>query len=516
MNYFSELKRRNVFKVAIAYLMLSWLILQIVDVLTPALFLPEMLMRIVFVVLAMVFPVILIITWAFELTPDGFKKTLEVEADESILKTTGQKINYAIIGFLILVIGFQFWMNVDSANTDHENTIAVMPFTDMSADQSQEYFGDGIAEEILNLLVPIDELDVTSRTSSFALKGQNLLAPEIATQLDVNYIVEGSIRRDGNNVRVTAQLIDVENDTHLWSETYDRELVSIFAIQDEISTAITNALQVELIGGEIVREVPTQNMDAYALYLQGHQLFIKRGYVELISAIELLEQAVTLDPEFAEAWADLGGSRALIPAFSAELMSDYASIAFEAVNMAISLEPSSGQAWAVKGYIHEQLFEWKLADVAHKHAVELNPSNETAWLWLAGHYLETGDLPNAEVAIRRAIEIAPNTSINNGFLGRILLAQGRIDEAKPVVELAINLGWGPSNDEKANIALLENDPELAIEAMTSFGNYNPTFNKDVPIKEAVEAYFNPVGRDQVIASLRELSANGMNIPRKLG
>ena len=277
MSLFTELKRRNIFKVAMAYLALGWVVVQVTDMAVPALNLPESLNSIVFYLGVIGFPFAMLFTWAFELTPDGIKKTAEVEEVESISATTGQKMNYAIIGLLIIAVGFLLYDRGAEQEpeeiilADIANTIAVLPFEDLSADGTQDYFGKGMAEEILNVLVSVDELDVASRTSAFALKDQNLLIPEIAERLNVNYIVEGSIRSDGDNVRITAQLIDVAAARHLWSDTYDRELTSIFAIQDEISVAIADALKVELIG-DALGDVPTQNMEAYGLFLQARRL----------------------------------------------------------------------------------------------------------------------------------------------------------------------------------------------------------------------------------------------------
>lgn len=514
MNYFSELKRRNVFKVAIAYLMLSWLILQIIDVLTPALFLPEMLMRVVFVVLAMVFPVILIITWAFELTPDGFKKTDEVDADESIRKTTGQKINYAIIGFLVLVIGFQFWMNTDTPDTERANTIAVMPFADMSPDGSQEYFGDGIAEEILNVLVGIDELTVTSRTSSFAFKDQNLLTPAIAEQLKVNYILQGSIRSTGDRVRVTAQLIDVDADSQMWSDTYDRDLTDIFAIQDEISRSIAEALRIELVGGTPLKIASTENMEAYELYLQGHELFLARDS-GLSQALELLERAVELDENFAEAWAELAfvifDGRLFDTDFEIER-----SLAIEAANRAISLDPNLSQAWAAKG----QIFLWQQqfldSEIALRRALELNPNNETARFYLGVVFQHVGSFDRAIEAMERAIELNPNTAVYYSALSNTIHMNGDIENALTVADKVYNeMEFDPPYAFGAILAVANNELERAIEELINFYEYEYNLSgEEIAAKLAiyVNAYFDPSTREEALEFLKNDIVDGNTVP----
>ncbi|MDO6446228.1 hypothetical protein Q4493_10640 [Colwellia sp. 1_MG-2023] len=248
MAFFKELKRRNVFKVASVYLVTSWLILQIVAVVSPYLHLPTMFGTITTVVLGIGFPVACIFAWAFELTPEGLKFTKDVEEDESIREITGSKINKWLAMAFTLAIAFIAYdkLFAPSDEVTKELSIAVLPFADMSPDNSQEYFGDGIAEEILNSLARINSLLVISRTSSFEFKNKNSDIRKIGETLGVNYVLEGSIRKDSEKLRVTAQLIEVVSGSHIWSETYDRTLDGIFAIQDELTFAITQALKLNL------------------------------------------------------------------------------------------------------------------------------------------------------------------------------------------------------------------------------------------------------------------------------
>jgi TolB-like protein len=247
MSFFQELKRRNVFRVAVAYIIVAWLLLQVGDTLGPALRLPEWFQSGVAYVLILGFPIAIIFAWAFELTPDGVKREKHVDRTESITHETGQKLNYTIIGLLIAALAY-FALDKFVFEHDHEviethagePSIAVLPFANMSDDASNEFFADGITEELLNLLAKIPELEVTSRTSAFQFKGKETDIPTVARLLGVDHVLEGSVRKSGMKVRITAQLIDADTDKHVWSETYDRELDDIFAIQDEIARKVVD------------------------------------------------------------------------------------------------------------------------------------------------------------------------------------------------------------------------------------------------------------------------------------
>lgn len=308
MTLFTELKRRNVFKVASVYLVTCWIILQIVAVISPALHLPTLFSTITTVILAIAFPFVCIFAWAFELTPQGLKRTHEVDINESIREQTGSKINYILAAALALALAFISYQNwfVTSADESLERSIAVLPFEDMSRDNSQGYFGDGIAEEILNSLARLNQLVVISRTSSFNFKGSNTDIRKIGELLNVNYVLEGSVRKDKDKVRITAQLIEVATGAHIWSQTYDRELTSIFALQDELTFAITQALKLNLLPEQVEHEAGmTSNPDAYELFIQGRELAYQRTSESIEQAADLLQQAIKLDPQFYLAKAQL-------------------------------------------------------------------------------------------------------------------------------------------------------------------------------------------------------------------
>lgn len=407
-------------------------------------------------------------------------------------------------------------VKMDASLSTTPYTIAVLPFEDMSVDGDQEYFGRGVAEEILNVLTGIKDLDVMSRTTAFSIKGQNLSIPQISEKLGVKYIVEGSVRKSGNRIRITAQLINAETDVHIWSENYDRELVDIFAIQDEIGLAIADVLQIELAGGEFGREAPTQNMEAYALYLQGHQLFLDRGAGvdpsragNLRRGIALLERAVALDPNFAEAWADVASSNIVLPTY---LDDDYsvdvvAPSVIDAANRAISLNPELSQAWAVKGFIQLNQFQFQDAELALTRAVELNPKNDTAWLWLALHFATVGNHTKAYDAVREAIEISPDVTINYGVLGMVLHGRGDIIDAIGVLDQAIKeRGFEAGRADRALLGIWENDMERAREEIAVFSKRYKQSGGEALNEEMnayMNAYIDPSLRDAAYATLEK-------------
>jgi len=292
LSLIQELKRRNVFKVGAAYVVLTWLLAQATDVFLESFGAPDWVIKTVLMLLVIGFPLALFFAWAFELTPEGIKKEKDVDRSQSITTETGRKLDFTIIAILLLALGYfsfdKFVQNpardaemaeaaaeaeaVQEAARPVEKSIAVLPFVNMSDDAGNEYFSDGISEEILNSLAKIKQLKVAGRTSSFAFKGKNQDLRQIGETLGVEHILEGSVRKAGTKIRITAQLIQVEDGFHLWSEAYDRELTDVFAIQDEIATAILEQLKAQLIG-EDATPVTTARADteAYELYLLAKQ-----------------------------------------------------------------------------------------------------------------------------------------------------------------------------------------------------------------------------------------------------
>ena len=321
MSLYAELKRRNVFRVALAYLVLAWLLVQVASVLLPTFEAPAWVMRVLVLVLAAGFVVALVFSWVYELTPQGLKRDHEVDPDASIAHQTARKLDVAVIVLLVLAIGVATYTHFRKAPvtpatpsvadaSDARPSLAVLPFVNMSAVAENEYFSDGLTETLLNMLAQVEGLKVTARTSAFAFKGTNKDIREIATTLNVNAVLEGSVQRAGQRVRITAQLIDARDGNHLWSQSYDRTLDDLFTIQDEIAAAVAKELTRSLLGAggavPTVGEVGTHDGEAYDLYLRGMAQMNLGSYAALPDAERKLKQAVARDPGFADARIALG------------------------------------------------------------------------------------------------------------------------------------------------------------------------------------------------------------------
>jgi len=400
MSFFHELKRRNVFKVAIAYAIAAWILIEITATTFPILKLPEWTVTLVTVLVLIAFPLTLIFAWAFEVTPEGIKKEKDVDRSESITHVTGRKLDFTIIGVLAIAVGFLLTDKFILSEIPEKGvgeivatgqSIAVLPFVNISSDKEQEYFSDGITEEILNALASVKELKVAGRTSSFAFKGENQDLRRIGELLGVEHILEGSVRKAGTTVRITAQLVQVEDGFHLWSDTYDRELTDVFAIQDEIANEILKQLKARLLDEDEEQPVlVSQRTDpeVYDLYLLAKQRLYHRTRQTIESAAGLLDQAIAKDPEYAPAYAQRGIATLLL----AE--SQYGTIpkaesgvrAKRFIDAALEIDSQLAEAWAGLGLYHyDRPAEHEQAIEALSKALSLNPNliNASHWLQLA-------------------------------------------------------------------------------------------------------------------------------------
>ncbi len=516
MSLFDELKRRNVFRVGFAYLVLGWVLLQVVDVVLPILELPDWVARLVLLLLAIGFPVVLFFAWAFELTPEGIKRERDVDRSRSITPQTGRKLDRLVIGILavavvvLLLDRFRETRVVDVTESEDvsnpivasaETSIAVLPFLNMSDDESNEYFSDGISEELLNVLVRIDGLRVPSRTSSFNFKDSDKSIAEIGRELKVDHILEGSVRKAGERIRVTAQLIDVQTDTHLWSDSYTRQVDDIFAVQDEIAKAIVTALQLTLSGAEqnSLSSHSTSDVAAYNKYLQGRFQWNQRSAESLLAAVEPLREAVDIDPQFDQAWSALADTYALIPEYKAGSIGEYIPLGREAAERALQIKPDSARALTALAYI-KAMYEYDFpgATADFERAISLEPAYATAHQWYAeilavqrqtekaldqmelaaqadplsaivSHVIGwihwgVGDLEEAIKYYQRAHEVAPDMPNPVGNMSRVYALLGRYDDARVMaLENAQLLGKYPDVD-LAVIDAMEN-PELKPRAL---------------------------------------------------
>jgi adenylate cyclase len=411
LTFFNELKRRNVIRVGIAYVIAAWLILQIVGVLQDILTLPEWLGKVVLVLLIVSLPLALIFAWAFELTPDGVKRESEVDRAASIRPKTGKKLDRVIIGVLIVVlvyIGFDKLVLEPSqdaelveatrqavaeegveqlvesaAAEDIDRSIAVLPFVNMSDDAGNEYFSHGISEELLNLLTKVPQLKVIARTSSFSFKGKEVPIAEIAKTLNVAHVLEGSVRKSGDRVRITAQLIRASDSTQLWSESYDRTLEDIFATQDEIAETVVAQLKVKLLGE--VPKVQETDPEAYALLLQARQVWNQGTREAFEQSIALIHKALAIDSESSLAWGELAWAFAFHVALNSELFEATAAQARDAAMRALAIDPDSAVAEAALGEVARYVDRDQAAAALHyERALALEPAN-TSILRSAGH-----------------------------------------------------------------------------------------------------------------------------------
>ena len=433
--FFAELKRRNVFKVSAVYGAVAFGLIEVADPLAHAMRLPDVFVPFVVALLVLGFPVALVLAWAFELSPQGVRKMGAATAGEleAIVAQPASKRwpagLLALAGVALLVAG-AWWAGRESGAAeaeigsteradavqlaftdpaeDERPSIAVLPFVNMSADPAQEYFSDGMTEEILNVLAKIRELRVAARTSAFALKHVDLTATEIGDTLDVEYFVEGSVRKAGNQLRITAQLIDATNGSHLWSEQYDRDLEDVFAIQTEIAEAIAAELRVPLGLDEGTRLVsPTSDLRAYDLYLAGRARMRERG-TSLDEAVELFAAAIAQDSSWAPAWAGLAEGKSLQPFYRPADSTYWANTLAEAEDAAIralELDPNNASATVALANVHRDRWEWEPAEAAYRRALELDPDNVEAHQQYAEFLGYVGRLAEANEAAARALAL---------------------------------------------------------------------------------------------------------------
>jgi len=461
MNFLAELKRRNVIRMAGLYLVGAWLIVQVTGTVLPMFEAPAWLPRSVVLLLVVGFIPALVFAWVFELTPEGLKRDAEVLPEQSIAPQTARKLERMIIILFALALayfGFDKFVlapareqTLVAATTEavkaevavapkpaiDARSIAVLPFVNMSSDADNAYFSDGISEELLNALAGVEGLGVASRTSSFAYKGSKLGTAAIAGELKVAHILEGSVRKSGNQVRITAQLIDAANDRHLWSATFDRELTDIFKIQNEIANAIVVAMRVRLDASGasplVSVRADTENMQAYELYLKARELFIARE--QLQESVGLFERAVELDPSFARGWEGLAAVGSVMPSWG-YADRDYYGIARRAVDRALQLDPSLSMPWAALANVsqsdwpvdYERLFQ------QFDKAVAADPRNATALLWRSIAWLRLGFFDRAIAGLDQCLLLEPR--YHNCLTHRALALLFRGDEDAAFAALA--------------------------------------------------------------------------------
>ena len=423
MSLFAELKRRRVFRVAIVYGVVAWFIIQVADTIVPRLGLPDWSVTLIILLAGLGLPLTMVLAWFFDVSPDGVQRTEPASAPATPASASARAAGYIGLGMVIALVSFAAyskWPRGEQTETALDS-IAVLPFVNMSSDPEQEYFSDGLTEELLNALAQVTELRVAARTSSFSFKGKNVPVADIARTLNVATVLEGSVRRDGNKVRITAQLINASNGYHLWSEAYDRELTDIFAIQEEIARNITDAMKVTL-GAQDKAALAQQEHDveAYNLYLQARFFWNKRTGDDLLRAQQLLEQAIARDSTFARAYSALADVYILLPEY-ADADPEYANRGIETARRAIALDNSLAEPYATIGNALGRQARWQEAESSFRKSIELNPNYATAHQWYGWHLAYVGRGQEALREMREAHELDPLSIIISTNLGEHLL-----------------------------------------------------------------------------------------------
>ena len=473
-NFFAELKRRNVYKVAVAYAVVAWLLLQVASQIFPFFEIPNWAVRLVVLLLVIGFPIALIIAWAFEVTPEGIKRT--EAADAAGQRSRGGAWIYIVLIGAALSVGLFFVgrytagratpRHGEAATAVPGKSIAVLPLLNESGDPRDEYFSDGLSEELIAALAQINGLKVIGRSSSFRFKDRHEEPKAIGEKLGVSTLLEGTVRKQDDRVRIVAELINAADGIELWTRTFDRELKDIFAVQEEIARAVAESLKVTLLGSQdrpAQRGAPS-NVEAHNAYLQGHFHFQRRNLEDYRKAVGYFDQAIQLDPDYAlacaersEAWTfigDLTGQRE--PAWS-KARSD--------AERAVAIAPALAEARAALGWVRF-FVDWKFTEGLSelKRAKEFSPSNPTANDLLARVILYLGRLDEAERQARHAVELDPLSVIAQGNLARVLLFAGKLDEADAAARKAAELQPTSASSHRWQVvvAVLRGDGATAL------------------------------------------------------
>ncbi len=465
-SFFTELKRRNVFKVGVAYLAGSWLTVEVVGTLLSAFGLEESVIRLVIIILAIGLIPVLILSWIFEITPEGIKRESEIAPEDSIAAHTGQKLNFIIIGLLVIALGYFIYESrfttepekaVVTENVSEEPvviedvkeeplqeiekpSIAVLPFVNMSPDPNQEYFSDGLADTLLHKLAQLQNLHVIARTSSFVFKGSKSEdIPAIGKKLNVKTILEGSVQKSGNKLRITAQLINVSDGSHIWSKQFNRLDEDIFTIHDEIATEVTQALKVSLLGDEEVRLTnrDTNNLEAYTSFLLAIEQHQINSYLSLSKAVEHFKKAIELDPVYALAYVELAGT--YIGMFTTGMITkeEMLNEANTALNRAFEINKELGNAYRVSGILKMLQNNFTDAEINFQRAIQLTPNESLLLTWYSRFLLDQNQLQQALSTIERGLTIDPLHIGLNKWASHIYSANGKYSKALSIAKRMI-------------------------------------------------------------------------------
>jgi TolB-like protein/cytochrome c-type biogenesis protein CcmH/NrfG len=489
MSFFRELKRRNVFRVAIAYLAAAWLVTEVAGTLFPEFGVPDWGVRFVVIMFALGFIPALVFSWVYELTPEGLKREKDVVRDISVTHVTAKRLDgitiALIVAALLFIIVDRLWLGAGrpqavevtmdtpaeqasegtAASDFPPNSIAVLPFVNMSDDPGNEYFSDGIAEELLNGLTKIPELRVIARTSSFAFKGKDITIPALARELKVDHVLEGSVRKSGNRVRITAQLIRADEGSHIWSETYDRTLDDIFVIQEDIAKAVVEQLKPALLGTEA--PAPTTDPEAYNLVLQARYLGRQHSQQGFAQSVAHYKQALEISPDLAAAWEGLASIYRQQARLGDRPIEEGFRLSREAAERALAIEPTLAAAHAnLAWYAMDFEDDLETAVRIFTHAHELEPTNLYIIADLAILSRNLGRLEQAVALLEYAISRDPVNPTFYEALGQLRFLQRRPDQSIAAAETALRLSpsMARANYQICEARLLQGDAEGALAA----------------------------------------------------
>ncbi len=448
MNLFAELKRRNVFRAAAFYAASAWLLVQVATQVFPFFHIAEWVVRWIVIAAVIGFPFALLFSWFYEWTPQGIVRESEIATDASITRQTGKKLDRWIIAILgvavVLLLADKFVLHKDAGDT-LDKSIAVLPLVNESGDPQQDYFSDGLSEELISALAQVHDLRVIGRSSSFRFRGkqQDDMA-SIGVKLGVATLLEGTVRKQGDQVRIVASLIKAVDGSELWSQTYDRELKDVFAMQSEIATSVAVALKTTLLGKAIesADKPPSGNLDAYNALLQGRFYAARRNRVDYLTAVDYYQQAIKLDPDYAMAYARLALAQQWFNDWlaNAEERKATGPLARANANRALALDPRSSVAMGVLG-INQSWSDFDMAkgEATLKRAVALDPTNAETLYQFADITGCLGRLDEAIAMMRKALTMEPLNAQFHFNIGQFLLANGRLDEAESELRRAIDL-----------------------------------------------------------------------------
>lgn len=477
MSLFAELQRRNVIRMAGLYLVVAWLVVQLAEMVLPLFGVPVWVLPGISLILALGLVPALMFSWIYELTPQGLVRESEIAREQSITATTGRRMDRVILVGLLVIIAVLMAERFRSSErvtaeylppgSNGEASIAVLPFLNMSPDAENEYFADGISEELLNVLAGIEGLKVASRTSAFSFKGTDASMADIARLLDVHHVLAGSVRKQGQRVRIAAQLIHAKSDNQLWAQTFERDLVDIFGVQQEIAQAITGELAGLLGQRQVQVRAPTANLEAYERFLSGRARFHRRA--ELAEAINDLNFAVAEDPGFAEAWVYLAATHSVAPSYIRTLRPIEASAAAAvALEHAQRLVPKHPLALAVEGQMLAESRDLVGALARLSEAAELSKLDPTPVMWLGYLLLRSGYIDQSIAVLEQAKRMDPLAGINHGQLAIAYLSAGNHARGEAEAALALSRGWAPAQYILAMDLLGSGKRARGIQAMETF------------------------------------------------